>query len=159
MFLHLQPTQSTQIFSTSQVLSYAHNKPSLISWSRSLKGTQQPTHPWNVNTTIKIKFKRKGGWIRSFSNWLTPYRFKFGYGHPVIQFGTGSYRHRYKRYLTQHCIIWAHANRIQPDAVYNATSVKPFNCYTQRGIRTSRFFLIKRKGKESKYTHLKSKIF
>lgn len=116
-------------------------------------------HPWGNNRTIKIKFKRKGGWIRSFKNWGTPYLYKFGYGHPTLQLGAGTYRHRYKRYLSQHCMLWAYSEQLQPTNVLQAKHVKPFNCYTLRGIRPSRYWLLKRKGKESKYTHLKSKIF
>lgn len=115
--------------------------------------------PRNNLETTKIKFKRKGGWIRSFKNWSTPYLFKFGFGHLTTQLGIGVYRHRHKRYLTQHCMLWSHCPNFQSPLVKFAVQVKPFNCYTLRGIRTSRFFLLKRKGKESKYTHLKSKIF
>lgn len=114
---------------------------------------------WHYKHTHKIKFQRKGGWIRTFKNWNNPHLYKFGYGHPVLQLTPSTCRHRHKRYLSQHCIVWVYNTHVIPTNATQAVSVKPFNCYTKRGIRTSRFWLLKRKGKESKHAHLKSKIF
>jgi hypothetical protein len=113
----------------------------------------------SMSMTLKIKFKRKGGWIRTFHNWPKPILCKFGYGHPSIRLYNTTARHRHKRHLSQHCIVWVtHHAHVALDLL-KILHIKPFNHYTKRGIRTSRFWLLKRKGKESKYTHLKSKIF
>lgn len=159
MFLQFSSSQPAQAQQTSKLLAlfYKQNVPAATPQSPLLKKLQ--ICPWATNCTAKIKFKRKGGWIRTFNNWLVPYLYKFGYGHPTVQFGIGTYRHRYKRYLTQHCMLWTHPDALWPTHIYYTPQIKPFNKYTKRGIRASKFRLLKRKGKESKYTHLKSKIF
>lgn len=155
MFLQLRSPQSPQTPSTLQLLTLTTRTP--------IPGPLDATPPrallWNVNATTKIKFKRKGGWIRTFKNWSNPHLLKFGYGHPVLQPHYGTHRHRYKRHLSHHCIVWAGIQPLKAQYIQTIVNTKPFNCYTLRGIRTSRFYLLKRKGKESKYTKLKSKIF
>jgi hypothetical protein len=116
-------------------------------------------YPWLYNYTNKIKFKRKGGWIRSFNCIYNPVKVKFGYGHPTWILVYNHPRHRYKRYLSQHCIIWITSYFTNKNISNLVIDLRPFNGYTMNGIRNSKFFLLKRKGKDSKYTHLKSKIF
>lgn len=157
MFLQLCTQKTKSLSATTWSLTCRQGLPRMAQYTAPHHAFAR--YPWCVNNTYKIKFKRKGGWIRSFSNWCTPYVFKFGYGHPVVQLGQRLFRHRYKRYLTQHCMLWTYADAELPRLAVNTPGIKAFNCYTQRGIRGSCFYLLKRKGKESKYTALKSKIF
>lgn len=85
---------------------------------------------------------------------------KFGYSHPV------RYRHnqlrlmRHKKYLAYHMLVLVgQAYDVARAAGTVLRGVRPFNPYTKRGIRHGRQLTILRKGKESQYTKLKSKIF
>ncbi len=114
---------------------------------------------FKINTTTKIKFKRKGSWIRTFKCAPAPVLLRFGYGHQVWLLNFRHTKHRHKRYLTHHCLIWATATHVSLPLPQRLVATRPMNIYSRRGIRFGRFVLKKRKGKESKYTALKSKIF
>jgi hypothetical protein len=67
---------------------------------------------------------------------------------------------RHKRYLAYHMLLLVG----QPHDVSGKVGsllrgVRAFNAYTKRGIRHGRQLTVLRKGKESQYTKLKSKIF
>ena len=114
---------------------------------------------FKTNLTTKIKFKRKGSWIRTFKQAPSPVLLRFGYGHQTWLLNFRHFKHRHKRYLTHHCLIWVTATHVNIPTPQRLVSLRPMNIYSRRGIRFGRFVLKRRKGKESKYTALKSKIF
>lgn len=127
--------------------------------TRAFNAHQHPYPTLTRNTTSKLKFKRKGSWMRFWRNWPGFRTFKVGYGHPLIRSQGRIHKLRFKRLLTHHCIITTGCGPTIKTLDQILTHAKKFNYYTLRGIRTGRFWLRKRKGKESKYAHLKSKIF
>jgi hypothetical protein len=92
--------------------------------------------------------------------WPALITLRFGYGHPVRVVYAGVRLMRHKRYLAYHLLLLIGGP--QPGTANLARAVRrprPFNAYTRRGIRLGRQALLLRRGKESQYTKLKSKIF
>ena len=70
------------------------------------------------------------------------------------------YFKRYKKHLAYHGLLLAGIGGYELAVIsYYLRSVRYLGMYTRRGIRFARQRLILRKGKESQYTKLKSKIF
>jgi hypothetical protein len=108
----------------------------------------------------KLAFKRKGGWMHIRGRWPYYLTLKFGYSHPVRYIHSQLRLMRHKRYLAYHMLLLVG----QPHDVSGKVGsllrgVRAFNAYTKRGIRHGRQLTVLRKGKESQYTKLKSKIF
>lgn len=109
---------------------------------------------------LKITFKRKGGWMYIRRGWPTLLTFRFGYSHSVRASCDQLQLFRYKKYLAYHVLLVAGLLKGAHFRLGEAwRGVRPLNSYTKRGIRLSRQQLILRRGKESRYTKLKSKIF
>lgn len=85
---------------------------------------------------------------------------KFGYGHPVrFPFAQVFFR-RHKRYLAFHLLLLVGLAACAAAALARRVrGARPINPYTKRGIRCGRQRTMLRRGKESQYTKLKSKIF
>ena len=112
-----------------------------------------------VNKTVKVKFKRKGGWMRVFKNTYSPILLKFGYAHRIWILNYSDIKHRYKRYLTHHCMLWITNTLTRTKTFVRAINVRPMDKYTMRGIRFSKFYIGRRQGKISKYRRLQNRIF
>jgi hypothetical protein len=111
-------------------------------------------------TIFKIVFKRKGGWIHIRNMWPYYLSLRFGYSHPVrYKYNQLSYK-RHKKHLAYHILLITGLDFISLyDYSLHLRNVRLFNSYTRRGIRYACQKVIYRKGKESQYTKLKSKIF
>jgi hypothetical protein len=108
----------------------------------------------------KIVFKRKGAWINIRSLWPYCLTLKFGYSHPVRLLYNQLVFFRYKKHLAYHVfLIIGLSNMLTVKFASVIRGARRLNVYTRRGIRFARQKLIIRKGKESQYTKLKSKIF
>lgn len=121
-------------------------------WSMSCLTEQQGIY--------KVVFKRKGGWMHIRGRWPYYLTMKFGYSHPVRYVHSQLALMRHKKYLAYHMLLLIglplDAARVVGGLL---RGVRAFNPYTKRGIRHSRQLTVLRKGKESQYTKLKSKIF
>lgn len=85
---------------------------------------------------------------------------KFGYSHPVRYIYSQLRLLRHKRYLAYHMLLLIGLPHDAAGVVGGLLrGVRAFNPYTKRGIRHGRQLTVLRKGKESQYTKLKSKIF
>ena len=108
----------------------------------------------------KMVFKRKGGWMHIRGRWPYYLTMKFGYSHPVRYIHSQLALLRHKRYLAYHMLLLIGLPRDAACVVGGLLrGVRAFNPYTKRGIRHGRQLTVLRKGKESQYTKLKSKIF
>jgi hypothetical protein len=85
---------------------------------------------------------------------------KFGFGH-CVRIGIDGLRClRRKKHLARHSLLlvgplWFYSLEV----ARCVRDKRVMGAYTKRGIRLSRQHFYKRKGKESRYTALKSKIF
>lgn len=110
--------------------------------------------------SCKVTFKRKGSWLHFRRLWPRFISLKFGHGHAVlIPFSDGIYCRR-KKYLQRHSLLlmggsWGEVLGYG----INIRNWRYFGRYTKRGVRLAREFFYRQQGKESQYTHLKSKIF
>jgi hypothetical protein len=85
---------------------------------------------------------------------------KFGHGHPVRLNSGSQLVRRYKKYLKYHSLIlFDMSTAMLSQRFSKILLVKEFNLYNWRGLRAARCLLIKKRGKESQYNKLKSKIF
>lgn len=96
---------------------------------------------------IKIKFKGKGFKIK-FKKKIKLIKFYFGRSH-ITFYKLKKIKikkiNKYKFLLRSFCL-----SKLKQVAS-NITNIKPVNVYTLRGIRISRQFIYKRKGKKSSY--------
>ncbi len=108
----------------------------------------------------KVTFKRKGSWVRFKRYWPRAISLKFGYAHSIrISYMDGFYCRR-KKYLQRHSLFmgggqWDQILRFSKEI----RMYRFFGRYTKRGVRLAREFFYRQQGKESQYTHLKSKIY
>lgn len=110
--------------------------------------------------TLKLQFKRKGSWLAFHRHKPALLWYRFGFSHPLCLFTTAPRLLRFKKHLAHHgLIIHLYSQSMLNCTLAHILRPRPFNIYTRRGIRPARFWLLKRVGKESQYTHLKSKIF
>ena len=85
---------------------------------------------------------------------------KFGYSHPVRYVHNQLRLLRHKKYLAYHMLLLVGLpHDVAGREGTLLRGVRAFNAYTKRGIRHGRQLTVLRKGKESQYTKLKSKIF
>jgi hypothetical protein len=114
----------------------------------------------NILYVDKIQFRRKGGWITIRRSWPFCISVKIGYGHPIRYFYSHFGISRFKKYLKFHNLCLIDINKL--DLLYTIFKIiylRYLNKYTWRGFKLARFLLIKKSGKESQYSKLKSKIF
>jgi hypothetical protein len=109
---------------------------------------------------LKLIFKRKGSWFYIRKLWPAALTFKFGHSHFLHLRAQGCLFKRYKKHLDYHGLLISGPNvlTLQQLGKY-IQGARPLNSYTKRGIYLVRSKFIKRRGKESQYTKLKSKIF
>ncbi len=123
--------------------------------------TYTPPRCSNKNSPIfdKLQFKRKGSWILIRRTFPYLILLRFGTGHPAWHNISALNLVRFKKHLAYHGIAFILPPHTIPGLTSRLVSFKPLNCYTQRGLRAHRYCLLKRTGKESQYTQLKSKVF
>ena len=115
---------------------------------------------WDSTVGCKLKFKRKGSWMRIRRVWPSSISLKVGLGHYQRIGSLGNSAIRYKKHLRRHSIFliglrWREVASI----LKQIRSYRPMNACTKRGVRLGRQLFYRRQGKQSKYTALKSKIF
>lgn len=109
---------------------------------------------------FKLCFKRKGGWIFTRPQWPCALIYKFGYSHPLRLCLGGLRTKIYKKYLLYHILLLSGAPfRCLQNFGALIRFTRPINMYSKRGVKFGRQQFLKRKGKDSQYTKLKSKIF
>ncbi len=108
----------------------------------------------------KLAFKRKGIWVNMRRLWPKLLTLKFGYGHYTRVVVPFYYYFRRKKYLKRHTLLLTSYYLSSLDVMQSLIrNYRPLNTHTKRGVRYARQFFIKRRGKESQYKKLKSKIF
>jgi hypothetical protein len=115
---------------------------------------------FDANLGCKLKFKRKGSWMRLKRRWPQCISLKVGLGHYQRIGSFDIIPIRYKKHLRRHSVFLVGLNwwnlLMTVKTIY---SFRPMNIYTKRGIRLARQPFFRKQGKLSRYTAMKSKIF
>ena len=115
---------------------------------------------WNTTLGYKIKFKRKGSWMRLKRYWPQFVSLKVGLGHYQRINIDDMFPIRYKKHLRRHSILLLGCNWLKMgNSAKKIQSYRPMNSYTKRGIRLARQLFYRKQGKQNKYKALKSKIY
>ena len=108
----------------------------------------------------KFYFRKKGAWVSYRRRWPYIITTKFGRGHPYRIKNYIIFIRRFKRYIQFSNLLFLHIEKNNLDIfIKNFQTIQGLSVYTRRGLTLSRTIFIKKQGKISQYSKLKSKIF
>lgn len=108
----------------------------------------------------KLYFRKKGAWVSYRRTWPRLLTAKFGYGHPFRVGGLVWYIKRFKRYVQFSNLLFMHFDpKVLQFFIQKFKTIRTFSPYIGRGLTLARRVFIKKRGKESQYTKLKSKVY
>lgn len=121
---------------------------------------QYMTITWVTFLNVKVKFRHKISWIKSYYWKLNYLIVDTNRSHYLIYLLQDIYTKRRKKYFTYNTLILKSANYLELQLIANLIVKSfPWDKYTSRGFRLSRQKLYRRPGKVSQYSMLKTKIF